>query len=192
MVNNITFNNVTYDLDTLGPKTYSNKVASSTGGQDLEFYIAIIQSGIADAGRVLKTTSVTSLTIGTGSQAFVTAVTLPFTQGSYVMLSDTAAPTTNQMTGIVTAVNDANVTINVQSANDIVGSGTIPSWHVAGVGKPGVQGISGSFDIDGLTSEDNISPDDTAGFYDVSAATNRKMAIANLAITVSIYNDMFL
>jgi len=192
-------NGVTYDLDLLasgdGGRGYSVLTVPGTGSEAKPLYIAIMEDIIADAARVLSTTSATSLTIGTGNQVFVTDLALSFTPGGYITLADTAAPGTNAMTGIVTAASGVNVTINVESTDNIIGSGTKTAWNVLGVGKPGDKGDTGpagSLDITGLGAEDMISPDDEAVVFDLSAAVNRKVLVDDLAITMEIYSRMFI
>lgn len=148
MSNPFTVNNVTYDLDDLaagdGGRGYSVLTVPGTGSAAKPLYIAIMEDALADAARVLSTTSATSLTIATGNQVFETATALSFTPGGYITLADTAAPGTNAMTGIVTAASGVNVTINIASTDDIIGSGTKTAWNVLGVGKPGDKGDTGA------------------------------------------------
>jgi len=75
-------------------------------------------------------TSITSLTVGTGSQPFTLDQTgKAFVVGQWVSICDAASPAVNWMTGAITAFNSATgaITVNVAFSS---GSGTIASWVV--------------------------------------------------------------
>jgi len=100
-------------------------------------------TGAAGADAVVKSTSTTSLAIGTGSKAFVTATAMTVGVGAYILAAETAAPETNWMFGQVTSISGVNITIN---STVTAGSGTIAAWTltVAGIrGATGAQGPQG-------------------------------------------------
>jgi hypothetical protein len=80
-----------------------------------------------------QATSVTSLTIGTGSKAFTTQTGLAYTIGARVRASSNANGA-NYMEGLVTSYSGATLTVNVDS---IGGSGTLADWNLNIAGNPG-------------------------------------------------------
>jgi len=115
-----------------------------------EGYIAIFPEQVmsdflAEAGTQIaaiadmQTTSVTPVLIGTGSKAFVLAVDRAYQPGMFVIAADNAAPTTNFMTGQVTAYvsGTKTLTFTVITSN---GSGTISNWYVSMAGERGPSG----------------------------------------------------
>lgn len=79
-------------------------------------------------GDLFKATSSSSVAIGTGSKAFTLAETgRAFYVGAKVRVADGAAPSTNYMTGVVTAFSGTSLTVNVTAVG---GSGTIASWVI--------------------------------------------------------------
>lgn len=97
------------------------------------------------AGGGLASTSVTSLTIGTGSKSLTVAASLSFAAGQYVVIASTAAPTVDYMEGRITSYNSTTGAL-VVSASISAGSGTYASWTVAlQAGLPNQSGNSGKF-----------------------------------------------
>jgi hypothetical protein len=74
-------------------------------------------------------TSATSLTIGTGSQTFLTQANLAYTPGAFVTLSAQSSPTSDYMSGIVTAYNTGTGSMTV-SFTVTLGSGTFNAWNL--------------------------------------------------------------
>ncbi len=77
-----------------------------------------------------QATSVTSMSIGTGSKPFTLQQTgKNFVVGQWVNIIDAANPTTNWMTGAITAFNSVTgaITVNVSFS---AGSGTITNWVI--------------------------------------------------------------
>lgn len=135
---------------------------------------ALALSIVNQSTKALNTTSTTSLAIGTGSKAFTMASEVPFAVGAYVVISETADPTTNNMYGQVTAVSGTSLTVNVTETN---GSGTIAAWTISIAGPVGPAGV---IDINGATAETATAATDAVIFYDASSAANRKITLANL------------
>lgn len=73
-------------------------------------------------------TSSTSNTIGIGSKTFTVASGKSFQPGMYLVVADTAAPSTNSMSGQVTSYTGTSLVLNVLS---ISGSGTKTSWTIS-------------------------------------------------------------
>lgn len=93
-----------------------------------KFMVPIAENALNAPGT--SATSVSSMSIGTGSRSLTLAqVGKTFAVGQWVQLTDTAAPATNYMVGAVTAFNAGTgaMTVNVQQA---AGSGTLTSWAV--------------------------------------------------------------
>ena len=102
---------------------------------DVATYLAAV-SGV--------TQSSTTLTIGTGSQTLQIPHSTRLSPGAFVTISDTAAPTTRYMAGIVTSYVGSSLTVSV---TEIAGSGSGSSWNVnvGGVtGATGPQGAAGA------------------------------------------------
>lgn len=81
----------------------------------------------------LKSTSVSGITVGTGSKALTIDASKPFGLGQFITIARTAAPTTTWMTGQVTAYNPGTgaMTVNVVTT---AGSGTFSDWTVTAGG----------------------------------------------------------
>lgn len=94
-------------------------------------------------------TSATSLTVGTGSKAFTLAQTgKSFVVGQWVMVNDSATPTTNWMIGAITAFTPGTgaITVNVTTSS---GSLTGSSWVVTPTSPVPAKDLSGG--LAGLT-----------------------------------------
>lgn len=98
---------------------------------DVATYLAAV-SGV--------TQSSTTLTIGTGSQTLQIPHSTRLSPGAFVTISDTAAPTTRYMAGIVTSYIGSTLTVSVTA---IAGSGSGSSWNVNVGGSPGATGSTG-------------------------------------------------
>lgn len=121
-------------------KTYNNAVDAAAQAADAaaQKVLAAAQASAAatSAASALtapgtNATSTTSMTVGTGSQAFTLAQTgKSFVVGQWVSISDSAAPTTNWMLGAITAFNAGTgaITVSVSAAQ---GTLTGTSWVIA-------------------------------------------------------------
>lgn len=87
----------------------------------------------------LTTTSTSSVTIGTGSKTFVLAADKPFKAGMFVIVADTANPTTKWMTGQVTSYTSGTKTL-IFTVTTPTGTGTPSSWNVGATGERGPSG----------------------------------------------------
>jgi len=100
---------------------------------------------VAAAGAVRPAgTSTTSESIGTGSKALTVDALLPLTPAQWIIVSDTAAPTTNFMVGQIETYNSETgaLTFSVPTGQ-AYGSGTKTSWVVGLSGPPGPTGATG-------------------------------------------------
>ena len=161
-----------------------------TGGSGTLADWAIIMAGARGAvgatgatGTGYLASSVSSQTIGSsGTKTFTTQSNLAYSAGARVRASDTSAPSTNYMEGVVTSYSGTTL---VFTADRSVGSGTLTSWNINLVGDRGAAGAGD------LSSANNLS--DVASKYtafdnlsihgaDVASATttNLETATGNL------------
>ena len=73
-------------------------------------------------------TSATSNSIGTGAKTFTVSTGKSFFGGMYILIADTAAPTTNAMIAQVTSYSGSTLVVNVKY---IIGSGTKTAWLIS-------------------------------------------------------------
>jgi hypothetical protein len=73
-------------------------------------------------------TSATSNTVGTGAKTFTVSASKSFVGGMYLVIADTAAPSTNSMYCQVTSYSGTTLVVNVLS---ILGSGTKTAWTIS-------------------------------------------------------------
>lgn len=93
------------------------------------------------ADAVVKSTSTSSVAIGTGSKSFTTAAALTLGVGAYMLIAETANPTVNWMFGQISSIAGTSVTINVTLVG---GSGTISAWTLTVAGTRGADGATGA------------------------------------------------
>ncbi len=149
MATSITVNGNTYNDGPYDAATNPNGLANGGWRIDSKF-IAMLLDTLADATATLRTTSTTSLTIGTGSVGPITlAQDLPFDVGDFVLVTDTAAPTTNWMVGQITVRTSNDITVNVTKT---AGGGTLASWTVQISAPPGETGATGPAGTDGTNN----------------------------------------
>lgn len=158
-VNGNTYNDSPYDAST-------NPSGLANGGWRVNSkFITMLLDTLVDATTTMRTTSVTSLTIGTGSIGPLTLdQDVPFTAGDFVLISDTVAPTTNWMVGQITNRTDDDITVNVTK---IAGTGTLSSWTVhlsAPPGEIGATGPAGTNGTNGIDGTDYWSATTFANF----------------------------
>jgi len=83
-------------------------------------------------GSNFQTSSLTTNTIGTGSQTFVVASNLPINIGNILTAqAGSTLPSVNSMTGIVTGYTGSSLVINMQQTT---GSGTFSLWTITASG----------------------------------------------------------
>lgn len=166
-----TFNGVTYDdADLTGESTRYSDIVTTGTGVDVPRYIAPMIDALADAGKILATTSTSSVAIGTGSKAFVMVTERAYSVGQWVISARTSAPTTTYMVGQVTANSGGTLTVDVDSA---VGTGTHTDWTISVTGEP-----------NDTVGDDTVS---TAKIQDLAVTTAK---VDDLAITTGkVAND---
>lgn len=83
-------------------------------------------------------TSSTSLVVGSGTKTFTTQQGKAWVVGQPVVISRTAAPSTVQMYGVISAYNSGTGSMSVVVPSDgVVGSGTYSDWTIALAGQRG-------------------------------------------------------
>jgi hypothetical protein len=107
-------------------------------------------------GASFAATSVTSLEIGTGSEALSTQAGLAYTVGARVRIVSTAN-TSNWMEGLISAYSGTSMTVVVDKTN---GSGTFASWNINLTGQPGSGDMSSANNLSDVankeTARDNL------------------------------------
>ena len=73
-------------------------------------------------------TSSSSVAIGTGAKTFTVTAGKSFQPGMYLVIADTAAPSTNSMIGQITSYSGTTLVMNIVS---ITGSGTKTAWTIS-------------------------------------------------------------
>ena len=73
-------------------------------------------------------TSATSNSIATGAKTFTVTAGKSFQPGMWLVIADTAAPSTNQMLGSITSYSTDQLVMNITS---IIGSGTKTAWTIS-------------------------------------------------------------
>jgi hypothetical protein len=85
--------------------------------------------------------SSTSTTIGTGSKTFTVEPNKSVSVGQTVVITENGNPSTNYMTGLVTAYSGTTFTVNVANA---FGAGTYAGWTISPGGATGPAGPQGT------------------------------------------------
>lgn len=93
-------------------------------------------------------TSASSVAIGTGAKSFTVSTGKSFQPGMYLVIADTAAPSTNSMHGQITSY-DVDTGALVMSISTIKGSGTKTAWTIT-QSSPGTA-IAGPLAASGIT-----------------------------------------
>jgi len=125
-------------------------------------------------------TSASSLTLGTGTKAFVTQTTLAYLTGARVRATS-ASDTSKWMEGPVSyAYGSSALTMNVDKFN---GSGTVADWNFNPAGQPGAGDVStanalSEFSAVAVQAATNIKALSYGGAQTISAA-ERRQARAN-------------
>lgn len=84
-------------------------------------------------------TSASSVAIGTGAKTFTVTAGKSFLGGMFLVIADTAAPSTNWMFGQVTSYTSTTLVMNITSVG---GSGTKTAWTIS---QSGVNGSSSGY-----------------------------------------------
>lgn len=113
--------------------------ASATFKSDVDTFFAIqlptfsVEANAAAVAMNLNSTNDTSATsnaIGTGAKTFTVSIGKSFLGGMYLIIADTAAPSTNSMAGQVTSYNSGTGEL-VMSITSTKGSGTKTAWTIS-------------------------------------------------------------
>lgn len=96
-------------------------------------------------------TSASSVAIGTGAKTFTVTAGKSFLGGMFLVIADTAAPSTNWMFGQVTSYSSTSLVMNILSVG---GSGTKTAWTISqsAVGVSSGAVVSGPADIQAQTA----------------------------------------
>lgn len=166
MATEITVNGNTYNSD-----------ASFAGYTYVVALLNLVADIMADAGRGLVTTSFSSYTLGSGSGTVTMSAAIPYTAGTFVLLADRAAPTTNYALLQVTSVSGTDLTFMEVI---VVGSGTKAAWNLSNSGPRGPAGADGALagsatgdiDMDGYALTVDHVTSEAAGEVAAATATN--------------------
>ena len=126
-------------------------------------------------------TSLSSVTIGAGSNTWTTQAGLAFQVGARARVTAAGSPT-NFMEGQVTAYTGTSMTINVTLVS---GSGTFANWNFDLAGTPGVQGPPGAA---GAGSGDMLAANNLSDLTNAATARNN-LQLAAVAHTGD-FNDL--
>jgi biotin carboxyl carrier protein len=116
------------------PTEASNAASSASAASTSE-------TNAAASAAKLVGTSVTSITIGTGSKVFTTQSGKQFNVGQYVLIVSDADPTVDFMAGQITAYSGTSLTVDVTSTG---GSGAHTDWTIYIAGPVGATGERGA------------------------------------------------
>lgn len=180
----ITPNGVSYvvpdDLTKNNGAGHSESVVAGTG-ETLPRLFAIMSDYLASAGKNMRTTSTSSIAIGTGTKTFVLASDIPFVAGERGVAIDTANSSNYMYFTITSYTSSTKTLVTSVASGDTGGSGTIASWNILSSGQKGDTGATGaSFDVSSLTEETTFSNlTNIAGSIGSGESNNRRMTIAN-------------
>lgn len=90
--------------------------------------ITFIRQTVALTLNSVNDTSSTSNTIGTGAMTFTVTAGKSFQPGMWLMIADTAAPSTNSMYGQITSYSGTSLVMNITITS---GSGTKTAWVIS-------------------------------------------------------------
>lgn len=167
MATYLTVNGVQYDLDVtfnVGSRAY----ADPTPGVGLRPFLDDLRLELLNRG-VVKSSSVTSNAIGTGSKTFVLADTATFVAGQLVIIANTATPA-NYFFGQVTSYTAGTKTL-VVNVSETGGSGTFASWNVSVSGVKGATGPATNTYADNLFEVFNATTTTKRFEFDASVIT---------------------
>lgn len=120
------------------PTAPSRTQDQDTFDTNTDNWIAAMPTFIAEANALAAAmnlnsttdTSVSSVLIGTGSKSFTVSTAKSFQPGMYLVIADSAAPSTNLMVAIVTSYNSGTGAL-VVNCKYFIGSGTLSSWVIS-------------------------------------------------------------
>lgn len=95
-------------------------------------------------------TSASSVAIGTGSKSFTVSAGKSFQGGQYLVIADTAAPSTNYMVGQVTSYSGTSLVMNILTTG---GGGTKSGWTIS----QSAVGIAGGGVVAGAGANSDIT-----------------------------------
>ena len=127
----VTVNGITFDSD-------GDEFA---GTAYVEGVIALAAALIADAGRAMATTSLSTYELGTGGGTVTMAEAVPFVAGAFFTLADQAAPGTNYAHCQVAARSGVSLTFTEIA---VAGSGEKSAWNINLSGSQGAALLQGS------------------------------------------------
>lgn len=186
----ITPNGVSYvvpdDLTQNNGAGHSESVTAGTG-EILPRLFAIMSDYLASSAKNMRTTSASSLAVGTGAKTFVLAADTPFIAGERGVAIDTANAA-NYMYFTVTSYTSSTKTLVTSVASgDTGGSGTIASWYIAATGQKGDTGATGAaYDISASTAETTYSNiTNIPCSIGAGESNNRRMTPANFLAGVA-------
>ena len=165
---------------------HSTEDTAGTGDILPRFFCAMVDA-IADASKNMRTTSASSVLIGTGAKTFVLATDIPFYAGERGVAIDTAN-SANYMYFTVTSYTSSTKTLVTSVASgDTGGSGTITSWYVASSGQKGNTGATGAaYDISASTASTALADGYTIPLsIGAGSSNNRQITLANFFSTIS-------
>lgn len=111
-------------------------------------------------------TSVTSNTIGTGAKTFTVSSGKSFQPGMWLVIADTAAPTTNAMFAQVTSYSGTTLMVNSYA---IMGSGTKTAWIISQSAPAALDGLYARHDAVSLLV--SVASAATIDVFGAAAAT---------------------
>ena len=165
---------------------HSAIITAGTGDEVPTLFAPMIDL-VADAAKNMRTTSASSLAVGTGAKTFVLATDIPFYAGERGVAIDTANAA-NYMYFTVTSYTSSTKTLVTSVASgDTGGSGTIASWYIASSGQKGNTGATGAaYDISASTASTSLADGYTIPLSIGSGeSNNRQITLANFLATIS-------
>lgn len=131
--------------------------ASSSAASALAYAQAMSLNATTD-------TSASSVAIGTGAKTFTVTAGKSFVPGMFLVIADTAAPSTNSMYGQITSYSGTTLVVNVLS---VLGSGTKTAWTISQTSAANLNvnnaGTTGTFTIQ--SSDFTVGMSGTATWY---------------------------